>query len=221
MSNQTQSQNQTSQNPQIDKRAIIAIARALAQRRSFVVWYGDIYDQLRDMIENDDEFHEVENKLYEDIVESRIKNVYRFWGTCDDSDCDIVIVSPRELSDGELKIVEELTQLYRFKGYDGDEDEREEMTQTLHNLIKMWNSGCLKMSEPAEAVYVLAKNYGLEIEEEEDLDRWYAGKIYYRIEGIETRIVKSIGYCNDCVDFSTNNSFIEKCRSWRFEDEID
>jgi len=77
------------------------------------------------------------------------------------------------------------------------------------------------MSSPAEAVYVLAKNYGLDIEEEEDLDRWYAGKIYYKIEGLRVRLVKDIGYCNDCVNFSTNNSFIEKCKSWRFEDDVD
>lgn len=73
-------QTQTTQTqPQIDKRAIVAIARAVAEKRSFVVWYGDIYDALRDIIE-DDEFHEVENKLYEDVVNGRIKNVYRFWG---------------------------------------------------------------------------------------------------------------------------------------------
>jgi hypothetical protein len=215
-------QTQTTQTqPQIDKRAIVAIARAVAIKRSFVIWYGDIYDALRDIIEDDDEFHEVENKLYEDIVNGRIKNVYRFWGTCDDSECDIVIVSPIELDERRLKIIEELAQLYRFKGYDGDEKEREELTQTLHNMIKMWSSGCLKMSSPAEAIYELAKNYGLEIEEEEDLDRWYAGKIYYKIEGLNVRLVKDIGYCNDCVNFSTNNSFIEKCKSWHFEDEID
>lgn len=215
----TQTQIQPHQT-QIDKRAIIAIARAVAEKRSFVVWYGDIYDALRDIIE-DDEFHEVENKLYEDVVNGRIKNVYRFWGTCDDSECDVVVVAPFELGEKQLKIIEELAQLYSFKGYDGDEKEREELTQTLHNLIRMWSSGCLKMSGPAEAIYELAKNYGLEIEEEEDLDRWYAGKIYYRVEGLNARLVKDIGYCNDCVNFSTNNSFIEKCKSWYFEDEVD
>jgi len=220
MNTQTQTTQNQNQN-QIDKRAIIAIARAVLKNKSYVLWYGDIYDELRDMIENDDEFHEVENKLYEDVVNGRIKNVYRFWGTCDSSECDIIIISPFELDERRLKIIEELAELYSFKGYDGDEDEREELTQTLHNLIKKWASGCLKMSSPAEAVYVLAKNYGLDIEEEEDLDRWYAGKIYYRIEGLNVRLVKDIGYCNDCVNFSTNNSFIEKCKSWRFEDDVD
>jgi hypothetical protein len=199
----------------------MAVINAITKRRSFVVWYGDIYDELRKIIEDDDEFHEVENRLYEDIVEGRIKNVYRFWGTCDDSECDIVIVSPIELDETRLKIIEELTELYSFKGYDGDRDEREELTQTLHNLIKKWASGCLHMSGPAEAIYELAKNYGLEIEEEEDLDQWYAGKIYYRIEGLDTCVVKGISYCNDCVDYYTGNNFIEKCKSWRFEDDED
>jgi hypothetical protein len=205
---------------QIDRRAVIAIARAVEQNRSFVVWYGDIYRQLRDMI-GDDEFHEIENKLYEDIVEGRIKNVYRFWGPCSDSDCDIVIVSPVELNESQLKIIEELTELYRFKGYDGDEDEREELTQTLHNLIKMWASGCVNMSSPAESVYILAKNYGLEIDEEIQLDHWYAGKIYYDIESLNVRVVKELFYCNDCINVSTNNNFIEKCAAWRFGDETE
>ena len=203
----------------IDQREIMAIIKAITKKRSFVLWYGDIYDELRDLIEDDDEFHEIENKLYEDIVEGRIKNVYRFWGPCGDSECDIIVVSPLELDESQLKMLEELSQLYSFKGYDGDEDEREELTLTLHNLIKMWSSSCLKISGPAEAVYMLAKNCNLEIEEEGHLDRWYAGKIFYRIEGIDMRIVKDIGYCNDCVNFARNDSFIEKCRSWHFEDD--
>jgi len=220
----TQTQTQTSQQTeQIDRRAIIAIIRAITKRRSFVVWYGDIYDELRSLIDDDDEFHKIENKLYEDIAEGRVENVYRFSGPCGDSDCDIIIVSPRELSGDSLKIVSELVHLYRFKGYDGDKDEREELTQTLHNLVKMWNSGCVNMSDPAEAVFTLAKRYDVEIEIHEDshLDRWYAGEIYYTIEGLDKRIVKSLFYCNDCVDFSTSNNFIEKCISWRFEDDED
>ncbi len=197
----------------------MAIIRAVTKKRSFVVRYGDIYDELRDMINDDDEFHEVENTLYENIVD--IKGVYRFWGTCDSSECDIVIVSPVELDDEQLNILEELSRLYSFKAYDGDEDEREELTMTLHNLIKKWASGCLHMSSPAEAVVLLAKNYGLEIEQEENLNDWYVGQMFYRIEGLNVRVVKDIAYCNDCIDVSTNDNFIEKCESWHFEDEID
>jgi len=215
----TQTQTQLQQTEQIDRRAVVAIARAVAKRRSFVVWYGDIYDELRSLIDDDDEFHEIENKLYEDIVDGKIKNVYRFWGPCDDSECDIIAVSPIELDENQLKMLKELAELYSFKGYDGDRDEREELTLVIHNLIKMWASGCLKLSGPAEAVYELAKNYGLEIKEEERLDRWYAGNIYYAVEGLDRRAIKSLWYCNDCVNFSTNNNFIEKCKSWRFEDD--
>jgi hypothetical protein len=75
------------------------------------------------------------------------------------------------------------------------------------------------MSSPAEAAYMLARRYGLKIDEEPHLDRWYAGKIYYTVEGLDKRIVKSLWHCNDCVDLSMPNSFIEKCKSWHFEDD--
>ena len=214
---QTQTQNEN-QN-QIDKRAIAAIIRAVYDTRSFVVWYGNIYESLRYMINDDDEFHKIENKLYENIAEMRIRNVYRFQGPCGDSDCDIIIVSPIELDKEKLKIVEELAQLYSFKGYDGNESEREELTVTLHNLVKMWASGCMHMSSPAEAVYVLAKNYGFEIREDVRLNHYYAGNIYYEIESLNIKLVKWVDYCNDCIHFSSGNNFIEKCVGWRFEDE--
>jgi hypothetical protein len=145
--------------------------------------------------------------------------VYRFQGPCGDSDCDIIIVSPIELDKEKLKIVEELAQLYRFKGYDGNESEREELTVTLHNLVKMWASGCMHMSSPAEAVYVLAKNYGFEIREDVRLNHYYAGNIYYEIESFNIKLVKWVDYCNDCIHFSSGNNFIEKYVGWRFEDE--
>lgn len=214
----SQTQTQTQVQNQIDKRAIAAIIRAIYDTRSFVVWYGNIYEPLRYMINDDDEFHKIENKLYEDIVEGRIKNVYRFQGPCGDSDCDIVIVSPVELDKEKLKIIEELAQLYRFNGYDG-ESEREELSITLHNLVKMWSSGCMHMSSPAEAIYVLAKNYGFEIREDVRLNHHYAGNIYYEIKSLNLRLTKWVDYCNDCIHFSSGNNFIEKCVGWRFEDE--
>jgi len=216
---QTQDQVQNQEQNQIDRRAIAAIIRAVYDTRSFVVWYGNIYESLRYMINDDDEFHKIENKLYEDIVEGRIKNVYRFQGPCGDSDCDIVIVSPVELDKEKLKIIEELAQLYRFRGYDGNESEREELSISLHNLVKMWASGCMHMSSPAEAVYILAKSYGFEIREDVRLNHHYAGNIYYEIKSLNLRLTKWVDYCNDCIDFSTNNNFIEKCTGWRFEDE--
>jgi hypothetical protein len=206
----------------------LAIARAVADKRSFVVWYGDIYYHLRGIINDDNEFREIEEKLRDDIVNGRIENVYRFWGPCDDSECDVVVVSPYVLDSGKLQIVEELTTLYSFKGYDGYGDEYDDLTNTLHNLIEMWNSDCTHMSDPAEAVYRLAKRYGLKIDEEPHLDeersrsdRWYISDVYYAVEGLDKRIVKGLRYCNDCMDFSTDNRSIDECEHWRFEDEIE
>ena len=216
-------QNPAENKREIDKREIIAIARAVAARRSYVVEYADIYDALRDVVEDDDEFDELEDKLYDDIVEGRIKNVYRFWGKCDSSECDIIIVTPDELSERRLKIIEELVELYRFRPYDCDEDERKELTRTLHNLIKMWFSDCRHVSSPAEAVYELAKSHSLEIEEEDYRDEWYAGSVYYKIENVDVRVVESVGYCSECKDFDvpSYDGIIDKCKSWHFEDDAD
>ncbi len=226
-----QPQPQTQEQNQVDKRAIVAIVRAVAEKRSFVLrWYGDIYNELRKLINDDNEFRKIEKKMYEDILNGRIENVYGFWGPCDDSDCDVVVVvSPYGLDRSKLQIVEELTNLYNFKGYyDVYEDEYDYLTNTLHNLVEMWNSDCRHLSDPAEAVYRLAKRYGLKIDEETHLDeersrsdRWYVSDTLYYIEGLDRRIVKSLRYCNDCMDFATNNRSIDECESWRFEDEIE
>jgi hypothetical protein len=205
---------------EVDRREIIAIIRAVAKARKFAVWYSDIYDELSAMIESDDEFHRLENKLYEDIAEGRIRHVYRVGSACDDSDCDIIVVAPGELSARQLEMLRELAQLYQFARWDASED-RDELDAVMHNLVKMWFSGCTKAASPAETIYTLARAYSLKIEEDSRLSDFdYRGSIYYGVEGLGVRLEKRVDYCNHCVDFpDASQSFVEKCTVWRFEGE--
>jgi hypothetical protein len=161
---------------QIDKRIATAVIRAVAERNSFVVRYRYIYDQLDRLVEDDDEFYRLEDKMYEAISEGLLRSVYKFQGPCEDSDCEIVVVSPEPLSEEALKVIEYVASLYQFSPYDGS-DERREVDKIIHNFVKMQVSGCLEVASPAKAVYALAKAHGLTVQEEAQLDEWYTGKV--------------------------------------------
>jgi hypothetical protein len=150
-------------NTQIDKRIVTAILRAVAERNSFVVRYGDIYDQLRWLVGNSEEFYKLENKMYEAISEELLYNIYKFPGPCGDSGCDIIVVSPEPLSREALEVNEYVASLYQFRLYDG---EKEEVDRVIHNFVKMQTSSCLEASSPAKAVYEVAKIHGLAVQEE-------------------------------------------------------
>jgi hypothetical protein len=197
---------------QIDKRIVIAIIRAVAERESFVVQYRDVYEQLDRLVEDDDEFYKLENEMYEAVSEGLLRGVYKFPGPCGDSDCDVVVVSPEPLSQEVLNVIEHIASLYQFKLYDGV---KEEVDKVIHNFVKMQISSCLEAASPAKAVYELAKAH-LAVQEEAQLDDWHVGKVLYKIEGLDRPVVKEIYYCNSCLNFPDNDQFIEKCRSWRF-----
>jgi len=208
---------QTQDQTQIDRRIVMAILRAVSEHNSFVVRYRDVYDHLDRLVEDDDEFYKLEGAAYEAISEGLLRGVYKFPGSCRDSDCDVVVVSPEPLSEEALKVVEYITSLYQFHPYDGS-SERGEVDEVIHNFVKMQTSGCLEVASPAKAVYELAKAYGLAIQEEAQLDDWHVGKVLYKIEGVDKPVVKEVYYCNRCLSFPDNEQFIEKCRSWRFEE---
>ena len=211
---------QTQAQAQIDRREVIAIIRALAKVRKFVVRYGEIREELSAMIEDDEEYYKVEDMLYEHISEGRIKHAYKIYDDVDGSDGDVIVVAPKELSAQQLATLEELARLYEFAKYDGSDD-RAEIDAVIHNLVKMWFSSCTRVSSPAEAIYALAREYGLRVEEDDRLDSFsYRGNIYYSVEGLGVRLAKCVDYCNYCADFPNPSwSFIEKCYTWHFEGE--
>ncbi len=205
---------QTQSQTQIDKRILTAILRAVAERDSFAVRYRDVYDQLDGLVQDDKEFYELENKMYEAISEGLLRGVYKFPGP-EDSDCDVVVVSPEPLSEEALKVLEYIASLHQFYPYDGSST-REEVDKVIHNFVKMQTSGCLEVASPAKAVYELAKIHGLAVQEEAHLNEWYVGTVVYKIKGLDGFVVKEVYYCNRCLSFPDNEQFIEKCRSWRF-----
>jgi hypothetical protein len=200
---------------QIDKRAVIAVLRAVAERNSFAVRYSDVYGQLRWLVAGE-ELYELENEMYEAISEGLLRGVYKFPGPCEDGSCDVVVVSPKPLSEEALKVIKHVAPLYQLCPYDGNRD-RTEVDVVIHNFVKTQVSGCLEVASPAKAVYELAKAYGLAVQEEAQLDEWGTGKVVYRIEGIYKPVVKEVYYCNKCLSFPDGEDFAEKCRSWRFE----
>jgi hypothetical protein len=196
---------QVQKEAQIDKRIVTAVIRAIAERNSFVVRYRDVYEQLDKLVEDNDEFYELEDKMYEAVSEGLLRGVYKFPGS-------LVVASPEPLSEEVLKVVEYITLLYQFRPYDGS-NKRGEVDEVIHNFVKMQTSGCLEVASPAKAVYELAKAHGLAVREEAKLDDWHVGKIAYKIEGLDRPVVKEVYYCNRCLSFPDNEQFIEKCRS--------
>ena len=216
MANQTQVQTTQVQDEkqQIDRRAIIAIIKAVAESDSFIIPYGAIMDVLDEMIEDADEYSKVENELYDALYEGRLKYIYDIY-SFDDSSADLIVVSPEELSKEQLQILHEIASVYAYgdppyhKLYDA-------VVTVINNLIEKWTSDCLEVRKPATAIFVLAKEYGLNIKvvKDETKREPYTGKIVYDIDGIVT-VTKRVFYCNNCINGDWfNGTFIEKCETW-------
>jgi hypothetical protein len=83
------------QAPQVDKRAIIALLRAIANSRSFAVWRDDFYDELQKLV-TDKEPWRVEDVFIEAVRSGKVAFTYYFEGT-DWDDFDTIAVIPIRL----------------------------------------------------------------------------------------------------------------------------
>jgi len=191
-------------------RAIIAIIKTVAEYNRFIIPYGAITDVLDEMIEDVDEYSKVENELYDALNEGRLKYVYDIY-QFDDSSSDLIVVSPKELNKEQLQILHEIASVYAYndKTYDA-------VVMVINNLIEQWASDCLEVKHPASAIFVLAKEYGLDIKiiKDETKREPYTGRVVYDINGIVT-VTKRVFYCNNCINGDWfNGTFIEKCKTW-------
>jgi hypothetical protein len=164
------------QSAQVDKRAVLAIIKALAKARRFVVPHSDIENELYAIIKQGmgkeikdlDAVMKMINAsidamiaLIDTIEAGAIKHAYLIE--------DRVIFSLRKLSSKQLRILKEIARLYSAPGYDGCngwvDTPRQivEVDNIIHNMVKFWNDPCNGVVRPAEVAYRLAVDYGLNV----------------------------------------------------------
>jgi len=210
----------------MDKRAILAVIKAVARKNSFVIRYGDIEDEMSEMIEDENEYDKVRYGFYDLLYEQKkLKYIYYIYEDEQESYFDRIVVSPVELDDKQVDTLREIASLlvYGFSlDMDKDrseiEDEVDEVIiKVINGLIRKWSMGCTGDSTPALAVYEIAKAYGLDVQvvEEHPASVGSGGSVTYSIEGV-VKVTRWYWYCNDCIVRAGNN-FIEKCSTWEFE----
>jgi hypothetical protein len=150
------------------KQALVNVVR---KTRSYVLRYEYVYDEIYDLIEDEDEAWTVENAVYGILGGYAVKIddviVYKIYVDEDTSENDIIVVLPDvELSERQLKMLEEIAELFATKTYydfSSDEQrfydatpiaayERNEVYIVLHNLVCMW-IGCDELMEEEQEEY--------------------------------------------------------------------
>jgi len=213
-------QGQTQQAQQIDKRAILAVIKAVAKNNSFVIRFGDIEDELAGMVEDEEEFDRLREELLYSSQE-RLKYIYYIYENERESWFDRVVVSPIELNENQLRVLSEVAELLDY-GFSRDEYENrnidEVITKVINGLVRKWSMSCTEDSTPALAVYKIAKSHNLDVQvvKEHPASLGSGGSVTYSIEGA-IKVTKWYWYCNDCI-IPAGNNFIEKCSTWDFED---
>jgi len=81
---------------QVDKRAFIALLRAIANSRSFAVWRDVFYDELQKLVGDEEEPWQVEDVFIEAVRNDKMSFIYYFEGT-DWDDFDTIAVIPIRL----------------------------------------------------------------------------------------------------------------------------
>jgi hypothetical protein len=155
----------------VDKRAIHAIIRAV-NTGSFVVSYADIYDQLKNIIDDEDEFDRVEFDLYDRIASRSMRYVKRITAACDTTELELVAVAPCELDDDEWGRLYELGDLFLdMHDNNAHDSDRDCVRNTVDMLIRASCKIDYKASgdDVARAVYnALAREYDID-EDYEDI----------------------------------------------------
>jgi len=219
------SEGQTQQIQQVDKRAILAVILALKEKGSFVLKYGDIEDALWDVVEDADEHHKLRDAFYDLLYDQWITNkrnlrlIYYIYEDENDSSEDRVVVSPAELSNEQLRVIEEVVGLLNYLPYEDDEEAWDVVNMVINSFIRKWSSENYVSDSFAYTAYVLAKTYGLSVKVI-DSDSPYgrtseelASYVLYSIE--DTALIRWRGsaYCR-VPDYSPPT-----CGTWEFAEE--
>jgi len=239
----TEQKTQTNQNESKNKLAALALIHAMASRNSFIIEYRDVYDAavslcslgvVDDALCNDDE--ELDNTLFEILHEDEAitKYAWKIYTHLDDSYNDLFVILPKaERSEKLTKVVEEIATLLDFKlfhiieaggrrmvvyddPYRADVKKRLETIHTvIDNIVRMKQSSCTEHYSPARVALDLAFDFKLVEAMNGKINRYYTGTVEYAITG-GIKIIKHLFYCNDCVNVSTGQNFIEKCVDYSF-----
>ena len=135
-----------------------AILNAVKSVRSCVLFYRDISRELEKMFEDEKTFDEVDGALWLGLHGLKLGDItlYKIYVDPDDGYSDVVVVSfGKELTEEQLRVLEEVASLFGADSYDkyseGEEQffesipiygkHRDEVYVVLHNLVKMW-TGC-------------------------------------------------------------------------------
>jgi hypothetical protein len=143
-----------------------AIINAVKKARSCVLRYEYIHDEIYNLIEDEDEAWRVENAVYSVLSYVKIGDiaVYKIYVDPDESTFDMLaVVIGEELSQEQLRILEEVASLIDTKFYDKYDEregafydatpinawERTEVYTVLHNLVNIWTN-CRSVIEELE-----------------------------------------------------------------------
>jgi hypothetical protein len=135
-----------------------AVVNAVETTRSCVLFYRDIYYELRDLFDDVNTFRQVESALWSVLDGLKLGDVtlYKIYVDPEESFHEVVVaVFGRELTEDQLRVLREVASLFGTDFYDRYSEEdgeffnamplhfyhREEIYVTLHNLVKMW-TGC-------------------------------------------------------------------------------
>jgi len=130
-----------------DKRILEAIIRAVYRYDSFVLKYAWIEKELRSIVDNEDEYKALEEKMYELIANGEIRNVGIIFRHVDSIGDSVVAVAPCTLTETQWEELEELADLYDYAGYEDPtafkydlavKRDRPSLDIVMHNLVRAW-----------------------------------------------------------------------------------
>ena len=135
-----------------------AIINAVKSTHSCVLFYRDIYYQLKYVFDDEDTFRSVESALWETLDGLRLGDIvlHKIYVDPDESFHEVVVVTfGKKLTEEQLRILREVASLFGADFYDRYNEadgqfydamplyfyDRTEIYTVLHNLVKMW-TGC-------------------------------------------------------------------------------
>ncbi len=158
----------------VDKRILEAIIRAVYNYDSLVLKYSWIEDELRALVNSDEEYKALEEEMYEAVANGEVKNVRIIYRHIDSIGDSVVAVAPCTLTKEQWEGLEDLADLYDYAGYEDPcafkcdfvvKPDRPSLDFVLHNLIRAWcvmlygDSNAYAVYNVFNAMYKLEKSY--------------------------------------------------------------